>query len=169
MCSQIQLCPHQTITCSKCLQMFSSCARGCHYDFVVNNTWKVSFKNSSGPLKLQVLGVRYNACSVSTACSASCHHTKQEQLSHMTSRMWELNHRLGTSSPCKAISKLSPGRKGGQQIACFQLAYLSTLKQPVSWSTCEYIMQGHGTGWKLLRNKRRKCVFSVLGKAAMQQ
>lgn len=169
MCSQIQLCPHQTITCSKCLQMFSSCTRGCHYDFVVNNTWKVSFKNSSGPLKLQVSGVRYNAYSVFTACSASCHHTKQERLSHMMSRMWELNHCSDTGSPYKAISKLCPGRKRGQRIASFQLAYLSTLKQPVSWSTCGYIIQGHSTGWKLLRNERRKHVFSVLGKAAMQQ
>lgn len=56
MCSLIQLCPHQTVTCSKCLQMFSSCVRGYHYDFVVNDTWMVSFKNSSGPLMLQLWG-----------------------------------------------------------------------------------------------------------------
>lgn len=140
--------------------MFSSCIRGCHYDFVVTNTWKVSFKNSSVPFKFQHWGVRQSLRPAFTAFSASCLHTKHEQLSHRTSRMWEPNHCLGTSSPCRAISKTCLGRKRGHQFACFQLVCASRFKKPVSCSTLRYITWGHGAGWKLLRNKRTHACFT---------
>lgn len=87
------------------------------------------------PFKLQYWGVRQNLCPAFTACCASCLHTKHEQLPHTMSRMWEPNHCLGTSSPCRAISKTCLGRKRGHRSVRFQLACALRSKQPVSCST----------------------------------
>lgn len=106
--------------------------------------------------------MRQNLCPAFTACCASCLHTKHEQLPHTMSRMWEPNHCLGTSSPCRAISKTCLGRKRGHRSVRFQLACALRSKQPVSCSThtLRYISWGRGTGWKLLRKKRTHVCFT---------
>lgn len=154
MCSLIQLCPHQTVTCSKCLQMFSSCVRDYHYDFVVNDTWMVSFKNSWGPLPLQLWGwsrtqaqCSQPALPVVAMQNKSSSHTGWAGCGNPITA-WAL-----AAFAAKDISKLCLGRKRGHQITCFQAAYASTLRQPVLWGTWRYILQGHNTVWKLLKNK----------------
>lgn len=158
------------ITCSKCLQLEKICIRGCHYDFVVTNSWKASFKNSSVPLKLQYWGVRQNLCPAFTACCASCLHTKHEQLPHTMSRMWEPNQGLGTSSPCRAISKTCLGRKRSP-ICSFPTSMRFEIQAAcvMQYTYTEVHFMGTWHRLEATQEEKNACMFYISGRAGRQQ
>lgn len=170
MCSLIQLCPHQTVTCSKCLQMFSSCVRGCHYDFVVNDTWKVSFKNSSGPLKLQVLGGEVE-CRLSVH-SLLCQLSPCKTRAALTCDEQDVGAKslLGHWQPLQSYFQTTPWEKKRSPNCLFPTSICFNIEAACAMG---YMRVCYTGTWHWLETtqeqKEKTSMFSVLGKAGMWQ